>query len=231
MTAGAGDGVNAVSVACVDGFPTSERAKVMVLVAHPDDETIWAGGTLLMHGEWEVWVGTLCRGGDVDRSSKFMRLLSRLGARGKMANLDDGPAQTAIEPEEIRTVLRSMLPAGAVDLVLTHAPGGEYTRHRRHEEVSRCVLEMWACGEIKSRELWLFAYDDDGGRRLPSADERAEILVELSEDVWTKKRDLLTEIYGFVPDSWEVRSTPRREAFYRLLVPDDARAWLERGKR
>jgi hypothetical protein len=89
---------------------------------------------------------------------------------------------------------------------------------------------MWACGEIQSQELWLFAYEDGGGRRLPHAEEGANVVVDLPEEVWAVKRSLLTEIYGFVPDSWEVRTTPRREAYWRLVVPDDAWAWLQRGR-
>ena len=207
-----------------------EKAKVVVLVAHPDDETLWAGGTLLMHGGWTTFVGTLCRAGDEDRASKFVRVLDRLGAKGNMADMDDGPSQVPLGTEPVRATLRSLVPNEHFDLIMTHGPKGEYTRHLRHEEVSRSVLEMWACGEIQSQELWLFAYDDDAGRRLPLAEEKADVLVNLPDEVWAIKRRLLTEIYGFVPDSWEVRTTPRREAYWRLVAPDDAWAWIERGR-
>lgn len=207
-----------------------EKAKVVVLVAHPDDETLWAGGTLLMHGGWTTFVGTLSRAGDEDRAPKFFRALDRLGAKGVMADLDDGPTQVPLGAEQVRATLLSLVPKEHFDLILTHAPKGEYTRHLRHEEVSRSVLQMWACGEIQSRELWLFAYEDGGGRHLPRADGSADVLVDLSDEVWAVKRSLLTEIYGFVPDSWEVQTTPRREAFWRLMVPDDAWARLERGR-
>lgn len=207
-----------------------EKVKVVMLVAHPDDETLWAGGTLLMHGGWTTFVGTLCRAEDEDRSPKFFRALDLLGAKGAMADLDDGPAQVALGAEQVRATLLSLVPIEHLDLIMTHAPKGEYTRHLRHEEVSRSVFRMWACGEIQSRELWLFAYEDGGGRHLPRAEDRADVLVDLSDEVWSVKRSLLTEIYGFVPDSWEVRTTPRREAFWRLVSPDDALAWLERGR-
>jgi LmbE family N-acetylglucosaminyl deacetylase len=207
-----------------------EKAKVVVLVAHPDDETLWAGGTLLLHGGWTTFVGTLCRAGDEDRAAKFLDVLSKLGAKGAMANMDDGPYQVPLDDAPVRSTLRSLIPNKVFDLVITHSPRGEYTRHLRHEEVSRSVLEMWACGEIQSQELWLFAYDDGDGRRLPRAADNADVVVDLPDDVWAMKRDLLTEIYGFVPDSWEVRTTPRREAYWRLVVPDHAWAWLQRGR-
>ena len=207
-----------------------EKAKVVVLVAHPDDETLWAGGTLLMHGGWTTFVGTLCRAGDGDRASKFFRALDLLGAKGAMADSDDGPAQDPLDEDQVRATLLSLVPKEHFDLVLTHAPKGEYTRHLRHEEVSRSVLRMWAEGEIQSRELWLFAYDDEEGRQFPRAENGADIVVDLSDEVWAVKRNLLTQIYGFVPESWEVQTTPKREAFWRLSVPDDTWACLERGR-
>jgi LmbE family N-acetylglucosaminyl deacetylase len=207
-----------------------EMAKVVVLVAHPDDETLWAGGTLLMHGGWTTFVGTLCRAGDEDRAPKFFRALERLGAKGKMADLDDGPAQSPLDEKQVRSTLLSLVPGGHCDLIMTHAPKGEYTRHVRHEEVSRSVFRMWANGEIQAQELWLFAYEDGDGRYLPRPEETADILVEVPYELWEIKRRLLTEIYGFVPESWEVQTAPRREAFWRLVVPEDAWAWLERGR-
>lgn len=207
-----------------------ERARVVVLVAHPDDETLWAGGTLLMHQGWTTFVGSLCRSSDNDRAPRFFRALELLGAHGAMADLDDGPDQSPLAAEEVRATLLSLLPGGRIDLLVTHGPRGEYTRHVRHEEVSRNVLEMWASGQIVSRELWLFAYADGGGSHLPEVEQGADLLLELSEDVWKRKQGLLTETYGFAVDSWEARVAPPREAFWRLVSARDAWAWLERGR-
>src|SRR6187431_2896834 len=37
------------------------RESVAVLVAHPDDETLWAGGTLLSETNWAPFVWCACR--------------------------------------------------------------------------------------------------------------------------------------------------------------------------
>ena len=188
-------------------------ARVSVLVAHPDDETLWCGGLLLRHPGWRVFVGTLCRGGDPDRAPKFFRVLERLGAEGAMADLDDGPGQLPLDESTVAETLLSLLPGETWDLVLTHGPEGEYTRHLRHEEVSRAVSRLWRDGILKSKGLWQFAYEDDGGKRLPAARTDAELQVELPEEIWETKHDLVTDVYGFSPESWEARVTPRREAF------------------
>jgi LmbE family N-acetylglucosaminyl deacetylase len=208
----------------------SEKARVAVVVAHPDDETLWAGGTLLTNRGWQSFIGTLCRGGDEDRAPRFFRALEVLGAEGAMADLDDGPSQSPLGDGEVRATLLSLLPTTAFDLVVTHASIGEYTRHLRHEEVSRSVLRMWATGEITSPELWLFAYEDGGGSHVPSAEQGADLVVSLDDEIWARKKAVLTNVYGLDEESWEVRSTPRREAFWRLRSPEDAFTRLEKGK-
>ena len=51
---------------------------VAIIVAHPDDETLWAGGNILSHATWTCFIVCLCRGNDTDRSSKFYDALKIL---------------------------------------------------------------------------------------------------------------------------------------------------------
>jgi LmbE family N-acetylglucosaminyl deacetylase len=203
-----------------NSFP--ESARVAVLVAHPDDELLWCGGALLMNPGWKALVATLCRGSDPDRSQKFARVVQQLGADGIMADLDDGPEQLPLQRELVRATLRALLADRNFDLVITHAPHGEYTRHLRHEEVSAAVLEMWSEGELGAAQLWLFAYDDGERRYLPRAIPNADLTLTLPDEIWREKARLLTDGYGFEPDSWEARVTPRSEAFWRVRSPADA---------
>ena len=101
------------------------------------------------------------------------------------------------------------------DLILTHSTSGEYTRHRRHEETAEAVLALWDAGKLRSRELWAFAYGDEGGRRSVNAVRDADIFTVLPDDVWRRKRDLITGVYGFAPDSFEAKAALREEAFWR----------------
>jgi len=206
------------------------RESVAVLVAHPDDETLWAGGTLLSQLSWSSFVGCACRAHDTDRAPKFYRVLEKLRARGAMAALDDSPDQPPLADEQVEQSLLQCLPQRHFDRILTHSPLGEYTRHQRHEDVARAVLRLWLRGTLSASELWLFAYDDDGGNRLPRALPSAEITFELSLDVWERKHRLLTEDYGFAETSWEARTTPRSEGFFRVTSAQRATAWLEQQR-
>jgi len=204
----------------------TRKRRAAVVVAHPDDETLWCGGLMLRHPEWNWHVVTLCRASDADRSGKFSKVMRRYGATGRMGDLDDGPDQNPLAQAVIRGTLSTLLPAETYDLILTHGPAGEYTRHRRHEECCRAVVAMWQRGEISVREMWLFAYEDAAGRCLPQASEEAIQRTTLSGATWEQKRRILLELYGFSVDSWEVRVTPRVEGFFCFTRPDDAKRFL-----
>jgi LmbE family N-acetylglucosaminyl deacetylase len=198
------------------------------LVAHPDDETLWAGGTLLEERTWSPFVVSACRESDPDRAPKFYSVLEELGAEGNMADLDDGPEQLPLPDALVESALLNALPTCQFDRIVTHSPLGEYTRHIRHEEVGRAVLRLWLSQRLRAPELWLFAYEDGGRAHLPRARADANVLRELSTEVWQRKRRLITERYGFSSESWEARVTPQREAFHRLSSPAEAVAWLNR---
>lgn len=205
-------------------------AEAAVVVAHPDDEVLWSGGTILSQPDWRWWIVTLCRGSDPDRAPKFRRVLESLGAEGDMADLDDGPSQKPLDSDTLcQTVLR-LLCDRRYDLVLTHGPCGEYTRHRRHEECCRAVVGLWRDGRIRTDELWLFAYDDDGGTRLPHVSGGADLRMHLDGDMWREKRRLVTGPYGFADDSWEARCTPREEGFRIFHSPGTAAGFLESNR-
>jgi len=64
---------------------------VAVIVAHPDDETLWAGGTILSHPSWKCFILCLCRGSDTERAPKFYKALKILKSEGIMGDLDAWP--------------------------------------------------------------------------------------------------------------------------------------------
>ena len=185
-----------------------------VVVAHPDDETLWCGGYILAHPEIDWQIVTLCRASDPDRAPKFRRALEQLGAVGEMADLDDETDQVPLPIEQIQETITRLLAGYSYSLILTHGPKGEYTRHRRHEECCRSVVELWRSGSIATNCLWLFAYEDGGHAYLPRVRDDADRRDMLPENVWLEKRRLITDVYGYAPESWEAQATPREEGFW-----------------
>lgn len=202
-----------------------------VITAHPDDETLWAGGTILMHPEARWTIVTICRKSDPDRSAKFSKAIDYLRASGQMGDLDDSPGQTPLAEREIEDTIASLLSADRFDLIITHSLYGEYTRHRRHEETARAVCRLWKSGTLAARQMWMFAYEDGGGKKLPQPIPQADLIVELPEDIWKRKCHIITKIYGFGPDSFEAKAGGREEAFWCFEIGDDVEMRLRnRGK-
>ncbi len=200
---------------------------VAVIVAHPDDETLWAGGTILSHPSWNWFIVSLCRGSDPDRAPKFNRVLQVLKSKGAMGDLDDGPDQYPLDEKELGQAILDLLPAQYFDLIITHNPSGEYSRHIRHEEVSAAVIKLWHANKIAAQELWTFAYEDGNKAYYPKPVENAPICNRLTKRIWQRKYNIITENYGFDKNSWEAKTTPKSEAFWQFTKSFDAKKWIK----
>ena len=208
----------------MDGKPYKT---VAIIVAHPDDEILWAGGTILNNPHWNLFIISLCRKNDEDRSSKFYKVLKILNSQGIMGNLDDEPEQKPLDTTEVEHHILDLLPEKHYDLIITHSPRGEYTKHLRHEEVSKAVIMLWNESIITANELWAFAYEDGNKKYFPRPIEKASYFETLTNEIWIKKYKLITETYGFKKTSWEAMTTPKSEAFWVFNKANDAIEFLK----
>ena len=126
------------------GRLTYEHINCCVIVAHPDDETLWAGGTLLMHPDSGWTVVTLCRKNDTDRAAKFYQALECYGATGVMGDIDDEPEQKPLRTVMVEDAILDLLPSDRYDLVLTQV--------KQNNRYVRGVVEMDVEGLEDSKE-------------------------------------------------------------------------------
>ncbi len=187
--------------------------RALVVVAHPDDETIWMGGTLARHRnvKWTIFV--LCRKSDPDRMPKFMRVAKYYGARGIICDLEDEGIMSIEESiPVIQNTIRAKLPQREWDVLFVHGANGEYG-HPRHKGVHRAVKTMLQTGELKAKQVFFFAYRLGAKKKIAIPRENARYTMELSNQGWKAKRNVIKKLYDFQSSSFENRSCSKIEAF------------------
>ncbi|WBL24209.1 PIG-L family deacetylase [Zunongwangia sp. HGR-M22] len=203
---------------------------IAVVVAHPDDETLWCGGLILKNPQHHWFIACLSRRYDIDRAPKFQQVLIKLKAQGIMGNLNDDPDQIPLPEKIVENEILNILPNVHFDIILTHNPLGEYTRHRRHEEVGIAVQKLWENHKISTKELWIFAYEDNNKKYFPKPIKSATHHETLSIKVWNAKYDIITQVYGFAKTSFEAKTTPKEEAFWKFTKPIEGYNWIKKQK-
>jgi len=134
----------------------------------------------------------------------------RGGGRDGGSGRRTGPG--ALPVQQVEETTARLLAGNSYDLILTHGPHGEYTQHRRHTECCQGVAELW--GRAVSIQPVVDVRLPRRRRRTASGSRRCRSADLLPEDIWVEKRRLITESYGFRPDSWEAQTTPREEGFW-----------------
>lgn len=152
-----------------------------MIVAHPDDETLWGGVTLATENGW----GVLCLTNRANRSRKtaFHKALSILGAHGTILDIPDrrsDPA-TPADIKQIDAVVAHLLGNNKIQQVMTHGPDGEYG-HSFHMLISEVVSS-----QVKK-------FNDDTGRSISLKYFNFDPEIDFSQtrqEVWkTKSRAL-----------------------------------------
>jgi len=131
-----------------------KKKRCLVIVAHPDDETIWMGGMILKHKDWEWTIFSLCRKSDKDRMLKFKEVCDFYGAKFIITDLEDIKLKP-LKNGKIKELLINNLKRKKYDIIFTHWENGEYG-HIRHKEIHKAVLDLIDKKELECDNLYCF---------------------------------------------------------------------------
>jgi LmbE family N-acetylglucosaminyl deacetylase len=178
--------------------------KIVCVTAHPDDETVFAGGTLALLARRGAEVRIVCctrgEGGEAGeppvcaraelgavRSEELRCAARALGCAGvdflPFRDPDIGPEDAlyafAPSPEEVSAALAPVLSAGRPDALITHGSNGEYG-HPGHRLAHRAALSAARAAGVPA--VYTFGADFPGHPRRRSAnrDDPADLVVDIS---------------------------------------------------
>ncbi|NDP21229.1 MAG: hypothetical protein GZ091_09130 [Paludibacter sp.] len=194
---------------------TEELKSVAIIVTHPDEETLWAGGTILSHPLWNCFVVCLTKANDPELAPRFYNALKVLKAEGVMGNLEEITDSNPTKELELDRNIVQLLPNTHFDIIITHNSFEENPDNHEHEAVNKAVIRLWQDGIIAADELWTFANIEGNMKYYPKSLEQPEVLEQLSKHVWSRKYNIITRIFGFKEKSWEAITTPLTESFWK----------------
>ncbi len=190
----------------------SQGANALVIVAHPDDETIWCGGLILANPQAKWTILCLSRASDTDRAPKFARVAARLGARGIIADWDDeGRLGMVSAVRAAKRIILDQLKSEHFDFLFTHAANGEYG-HERHKAAHQAVGELLASRRLSAGASFCFNYKKQSKYKLVAA-SGSDLLFKLSPKLFKEKRSIVSELYGFDPQGIDIGYCTNPEAF------------------
>lgn len=186
-----------------NNWPTKklgENVNALVLVAHPDDETIFCGGTMLTYPKWNWQIVCVTMQRDTARPQEFQKAMAQYKNYGvhiysyKTLEKEDVIGRD-LSNEEIIDWKESIHKLNlSPDIVFTHNVEGEYG-HNHHKSLNKIVCKLFP-------NVWEFVYPgDDNITSNPTKSEIKKVI--LIEDIKNKKSEIFNTCYtSQVSDIW-----------------------------
>lgn len=198
----------------MNNFDFKRQHTGLIIIAHPDDETIWLSGVIMLNPKINWTVLCLSRAADADRAPKFARVAKKLNFKFFQENLDDLetlPFQKHVKLA--KELIRKNIGKTEFDFIITHGTNGEYG-HRDHKSIHEAVADLAARGVLKTKTV-LFLHYKKPKKRIPLLvpRNRPDLIVELPKEIYQEKINLMSNIYGFAPNGIDTSYCTKVEAF------------------
>lgn len=194
------------------------KPRALLVVAHPDDETIFAGGLILLSRETR-WTIVCCTDeGNPTRQSEFLCACEFM-AKHSGNSIEPVFLNLLLKTEEHfdhHALKKTLSPyAKGYDIVFTHNSQGEYG-HEHHKLVHSCVIES-----VDTSNIWCFISPGSSNvnqDKLRSKMPKGNASLDLNSEIIRLKVQAFQEchvsqaiVYGYDPVSNDLHNTDLKE--------------------
>lgn len=178
----------------------------LMIVAHPDDETIWGGAHLI---EDDYLVVCLTNGRNKTRKNEFYKALAYSNDCAMIRNYPDkvyGIRDDWSNVEnKIKEDIRTLLEYKKWDTVVTHNPEGEYG-HQHHIYTNKYVTQVYDEVYNKDLDTKLMYFGKYYSKNdLEKLGDKVNSFTKLKDEVYNKKINEMISVYnsqGFIDDKF-----------------------------
>lgn len=149
--------IEPISQKTIEEIKKSSADKLMI-VAHPDDETLWGGAHL---NDKNYYVVCITNGNNETRKKEFENVLEETGNKGVIMSYPDKVGGKRDDwskvYDKIKTDINKIIDSKNWSLIVTHNPNGEYG-HVHHIMTNEIVTDICKAEDIVDNMFYFGTY-------------------------------------------------------------------------
>lgn len=177
-----------------------DKAKKLMIVAHPDDETIWGGAHLL---EDDYLVVCITCGQDEIRVKEFEKVMSETNDQYIMLGFPDKVlgvrSEWTEEKPRIKNYIKEIVELKDWDLIVTHNQKGEYG-HNHHIMTNEIVTDVYNEKELQTPLYYFGKYYSKA--KYEQLEEKPPVIKQELYDIKVNKLIEIYESQSFITEKF-----------------------------